>query len=145
MSTHRRTWKKFEQRFAALFGCRRQVLSGSSGRDDSTASDSTHPALFLEAKLRESHAVRTLHDSTRLLAKKERKTPILGLADKNRPGFLVCVHSDDWETVIVQWCAGLDDQAGERVSTLIRTEYHRLRETGHFSSEPTNEEEDEAA
>jgi hypothetical protein len=95
MPTARRTWQRAEDRAAALFGARRTVLSGSSGRDDATASDSTHPALFLETKLRGTHAARTLFDATRAKARAEGKIPVLMLADKGRPGFLVCVHSDD--------------------------------------------------
>ena len=63
--TSRRTWQLAEGRAAAFFGVRRQVGSGSSGRDDLTASDSTHPVLFIESKLRDRHAARTLHDGTK--------------------------------------------------------------------------------
>jgi hypothetical protein len=50
MSTHRRTWQMAEGRAAELFGSRRQAGSGSSGRDDVTCSDSTHPRLFIESE-----------------------------------------------------------------------------------------------
>jgi hypothetical protein len=80
VSTHRGTWKKSEDRAASLFGARRQVGSGSAGRDDiDTRSDSTHPALYIETKLRRSHAARSLHDQTRALARLEGKTPVLAL------------------------------------------------------------------
>lgn len=102
MATSPRTWKKAESRAAALFGARRQPLSGSSGRDDTTSSDSTHPRLFIESKYRDRHAVRTLYDKTRALALKEGKTPVLTLFDKNRPGFLICVHSDDIAAVAAE-------------------------------------------
>ena len=125
--THRRTWQQFEARFAALFGCRRQVLSGSSGRDDATASDSTHPVLFLEAKLREQHSARTLHDATRLLARKEGKVPVLGLADKSRPGFLVCLHSDDLAAVFTQWAAALPDDDLAMLDLAVRRARLRAR------------------
>lgn len=105
MSTHRRTWQRAEQRAAALFGARRQVCSGSSGRADLTRSDSTHPSLFIETKLRERSAARSLHDATRELARKEGKTAVLMLAGKGRPGMLVCVHSDDLEALVVAYCA----------------------------------------
>lgn len=95
MATHRRTWQRAESRAAALFGARRNVLSDASGRDDRTASDSTHPTLFVETKLRGRHAARTLYDAVKAKARKEGKTPVLCLADKRRPGFLVCLHSDD--------------------------------------------------
>jgi hypothetical protein len=56
-------------------------------------------------KLRQSHAARVLHDQTRALARLEGKVPVLALADKGRPGFLVCIHSDDLEAVAVDSCA----------------------------------------
>ena len=109
-TTHRRTWQKAEGRAAALFGARRAVLSGSSGRDDASRSDSTHPTLFIETKLRETHAARTLWDGTKALARKEGKTPVLMLADKGRPGFLVCVHSDDLVEVFEAWQAAREEE-----------------------------------
>jgi hypothetical protein len=33
------------------------------------------------------------------LADKEKKTPVIALCEKNRPGFWIMVHSDDFETV----------------------------------------------
>ena len=103
MSTNRSTWKKAESRVAALFEARRQVLSGSCGRDDLSRSDSTHPRLFIESKYRERHAVRSLLDDTKALARKEGKIPIVALIDKGRPGFLVCIHSDDLPVVVVEY------------------------------------------
>jgi hypothetical protein len=103
MSTNSRTWKKAEGRIAALFDARRQVLSGSSGRDEATRSDTTHPRLFIEAKYRERHAVRSLFDATKALAQKEHKTPVVALIDKGRPGCLVCVHSDDLPSVVAEF------------------------------------------
>jgi len=93
--THRRTWQRREGRVAALFGALRQPLSGSSGRADRTASDSTHPRLFVECKYRARHATRTVFDEVRRAARKEKKLPVLALADRGRPGFLLCVHPDD--------------------------------------------------
>jgi hypothetical protein len=95
MSTARDTWKAAERRVAETFGTKRQRCSGSSGREDETRSDSVHPRLYIEAKLRERHSTRTLYDETRKLAVKEKKLPVLALFDKHRPGFLVVIHSDD--------------------------------------------------
>lgn len=89
-----KTWKAIERRIATVFGCKRQRLSGSSGRDDETASDTTHKTLFLEIKYRESHAVRTLYEKTAKLALREGKVPVVILVDKGKPGFLVCVYSE---------------------------------------------------
>lgn len=113
MSTNKRTWKKAESRAAALFGARRQRLSGSSGRDDSTSSDSTHPRLFIETKYRERHAVRTLYDGTKALARKEGKIPVLALIDKNRPGCLLCVHSEDMPAVAAEFLGSMGQSTAE--------------------------------
>jgi hypothetical protein len=122
--THRRTWQKAEGRAAALFNTHRQPGSGSGGRPDQTRSDSVHPRLFLEVKLRVSHAARSLHDETRILAKREHKTPVVLLADKSRAGFLVCVHSDDMEAVFVEWAAA---NASDELEGAIRRAVVRNR------------------
>jgi len=124
MSTARRTWQLAESRIAAFFGCRRAVFSGSAGRPDQlTQSDSTHERLFVESKYRETHAARTLHDATRELARKESKVPVVCLVDKGRPGWLICVHSDDFERVVAEWAAGLDDAGRDRLEGSIRRAY----------------------
>ena len=50
--TYRGTWKHRERDAAAVFGAKRQPLSGSSGRDDLTRSDSLHKKLFIETKFK---------------------------------------------------------------------------------------------
>ena len=85
-----------------MFGAKRQVLSGSSGREDSTRSDSTHPRLFIETKLRASAATRTLWEKTRGLASRERKTPVLMLYSKGKPGALVVVHESHLAAVAAE-------------------------------------------
>jgi len=101
-STHRSTWKARERKAARLFGAERQPLSGSGGRPDQTRSDSTHPALFIETKLRASSAVRTLWEQTRELAKLEHKTPVLVLFAKGKRGGLVVAHADDLAIVAAE-------------------------------------------
>jgi hypothetical protein len=133
--THRRTWQQAEGRAAALFGVRRQVCSGSSGRDDLTDSDSTHPALFIESKLRARHAARKLHDATKRLAAKEGKTPVLAQFDKNRPGFLLGIHSDDFLTVVAEFAAALDPEERSRLDAMIRRAQDRAR-TSEACSDP---------
>ncbi len=73
MSTSRRTWKNAESELAELFGCKRRPLSGSSGRADLDSSDSTHPTLYLEAKLRAAHPIWTLRDSCKKKAAQRSK------------------------------------------------------------------------
>jgi hypothetical protein len=106
MSTSSRTWKRAEERVAATFGARRQPLSGASGRDDLTASDSTHPRLFIESKYRARHAIRSVFDRTKALAQKESKAPLLVLTDKRRPGCLLCLFADDLPVVLAEFAAG---------------------------------------
>lgn len=127
MSTSRRTWQKSEGRAAALFGSLRAVLSGSSGRTDKSASDSTHPTLFIESKMRQTHAARTLHSSTMGLAKKEGKVPVLCLFDKGRPGFLVVVHSDDMPRVVAEYLGAMTDEELEEIEGAIRRAVRRNR------------------
>ena len=91
--THKSTWKKSEGRIAALFGTTRTALSGGNGK--LTRSDTHHPQLFIEAKLRESSATWNLFVETRKLAAKEGKLPILALARKHSKGALIVVHQDD--------------------------------------------------
>jgi len=104
--TSRSAWKARERQAAALFGARRQRCSGSSGRDDCSRSDSTHPTLFLETKLRASHAAVALFDETRALARKEGKTPVVALAQKNRPGVLLVLDPADLEVIAGEYRAG---------------------------------------
>jgi hypothetical protein len=105
MSTHRSSWKRRERDAAALFGSRRKVLSGSSGRDDQTRSDSDHPRLFIESKFRASSSVRSLWEKTRELARREGKTPVVMLYTKHKPGALVVVHENDLQAVAVELAA----------------------------------------
>jgi hypothetical protein len=127
MSTHSRTWKRAEEKVVATFGARRQPLSGASGRDDLTASDTTHPTLFIESKLRVRHTTRTLHDATKKLAAPEGKTPVLALFDKNRPGFLIVTHSDDQMTVAAEFVASLSDEELGRFNSMVREARNRFR------------------
>jgi hypothetical protein len=93
MTTHRSTWKSRERAAAALFGSRRAPLSGSNG--GVTASDSLHPTIFLECKLRARSPIHRLFDQTADLAKTEGKVPCLCLAVKGRPGFLIVCKAED--------------------------------------------------
>jgi hypothetical protein len=54
---------------------------------------------FIETRLRAASAVRTLWERTRYSARRERKTPVLILYAKGKPGGLVIVHQDDLAAV----------------------------------------------
>jgi hypothetical protein len=103
--THASTWKRRERDAAALFGCRRQPLSGSAGRDDRSRSDSTHDRLFIETKTRAATAVRALWEATRQAARKEGKTPLLVIFDKGKAGGLIVCHEDDLAAVAAEHVA----------------------------------------
>jgi hypothetical protein len=94
------------------------------------ASDSTHRVLFIESKLRDRHAARTLHDATKKHAAKENKVPILTLFDKHRPGCLFIVHSDDFLAVAAEFVAALSDEERERFEGLARTAWGRQHKNG---------------
>lgn len=87
-------WKQFERRVSAMFGCQRNILSGSCGRDDKTASDTTHPTLFIEIKhFARKWAFMPIYDKTAKLAKKERKLPMLVLGSKGVHGGYIVIHT----------------------------------------------------
>lgn len=101
--TARSTWKKVESRDAKAFGAKRNIGSGSMGRDDKTASDSTHPVLFIECKLRSKSSIRTLYDDTAKKARKEKKIPLVIQHDKNRPGALLTMMLEDLPIIAAEY------------------------------------------
>lgn len=96
-----KAWKQAERRFAKLFGTRRRPLSGGNqggGRDDSM-----HEVLFLEHKLCSTSAIWTLHDKTKDLAKKENRTPVIGISLRRRPGILIVVSSQNLDVLLEEY------------------------------------------
>ena len=73
------------------------------GRNDRSASDSTHPVLFIETKHKSKSAVRTLYDETAKKAKKEDKIPIVVQLDKNRPGTLITIMLKDLPAIAAEY------------------------------------------
>lgn len=98
-------WKQRERKAARAFGAQRTVGSGSLGREDRTSSDSTHERLFIETKLRKRHTVVALWDNTAKLAKKERKVPVVMLAEHNRQGLWVMCKLTDLPLVTAEYAA----------------------------------------
>lgn len=103
MSTHRNTWKAAERRIAASFGARRQIGSGSLGRDDRSSSDSTHETLYIEAKYRKRHTAVALHDDTAKKAKKEGKIPVVVMVEKNRPGTWLLIKQENLPAIAAEY------------------------------------------
>ena len=95
---HRGTWKNGERIVARFFGAERTPLSGiASGH---TASDSLHPKLFIENKHYKKMRIWGLWEKTKLLARKEKKLPVLTSKVKGKKGFLITVHCDDLDKFI---------------------------------------------
>lgn len=86
------TWKARERALARMFGTQRTPLSGGNSRH--TRSDSLHPTIFIETKLRRRHAVLSLYDSVAELAKRENKLPLVVLSEHRRKGFFVVMPLD---------------------------------------------------
>jgi hypothetical protein len=127
MGTSSSTWKRAESSAAALFGARRRPLSGSSNRDDIDGDDAMHPRLWIESKLRASHAVWTLWRAVRSTAQKCRrayhdghKTPVLVLREKGKPGQLIVVHSNDLAEVCIEWLAARSGEELEAIEAAVR-------------------------
>lgn len=95
-----KTWQHRERKAAAQFDSKRTPLSG--GNSGHTRSDSLSDSLFLECKHRKVHAVGQLYRSTKKLARKEGKTPVVCLTEHGRHGMLFVVHSDDLDEVCHQ-------------------------------------------
>ena len=93
MTTSRSCWKAFERRVARFFGSRRAPLSGSNG--GATRSDTLHPALYIECKLRSRSPVHRLFALVEKAAAKESKVPALALQEKNHAGWLLICRPAD--------------------------------------------------
>ena len=111
--------KQRERDSAAFWGTRR-AANNSSGRPDFDGSDSTHERIHLETKLRKTQ-LRSLWEAAKRKAMKfrTRKTPVLMVAQKNCPGFLVCIHSDDFAQAVCEWLVVQDDSTLQRISLKV--------------------------
>lgn len=107
-------WKSRERKVAKSFGALRNIGSGSMGRPDKSCSDSTHETLFLEVKLRAKHTAVQLYDKTAKLAKKEKKIPVVVLAEKGRPGTWLVLRQKDLPHVAAEYAkARLEELKGD--------------------------------
>lgn len=92
---HKGTWKAFERRIATVFGSVRNRLSGSSGRDVESCSDSLHPRLYIECKARaQRHSLITLWHKTAVAAEREGKTPVVAFHSTVQRGDFVILRVD---------------------------------------------------
>ena len=88
--TSKSCWKSFEREVAKHFGTKRVPLSGSN-----TNSDTLHPKLYIECKVRGKSAIWTLFEDTRNKAKVEKKIPIIALRQKGGKGYLLVIRPED--------------------------------------------------
>jgi hypothetical protein len=92
-----KTWKAFERVVAKFFNSTRTPLSGGNGKQ--TRSDSLHPDYFIECKYSAKSAIYSLFQETKEKALKENKTPIICTKKKGMDGFLITIHSNDFQSL----------------------------------------------
>jgi hypothetical protein len=119
---HRGSWKRRERQAAHLFGCHRLIGSGASGEGDRSKSDSDHPRLYIETKHYARQAVRTLWRETALRALREKKTAVLVLYEKGKPGGLIVVHEDDLDAIIEERIASRTGIVREQEAEILTQE-----------------------
>jgi len=96
--TSKSTWKGFERLVATFFGSKRVPLSGSNSGHD-TNSDTLHPKLYIECKVRDRFALWSLFKDTEDKATREKKTPIVAIKQKGEKGYLILIRPEDLEKV----------------------------------------------
>ena len=96
--TSKSTWKGFERRVAEMFGTKRVPLSGSNSGHN-TNSDSLHPKLYIECKVRQKIAIWQLFIDTEKKAKNEDKIPIVAIKQKGEKGELFVIRPADLQKI----------------------------------------------
>lgn len=94
--TSKSCWKRFERVVATFFGTRRVPLSGSNSGHN-TNSDSMHPEIYIECKVREKFSIWSLFKDTAEKAKVEKKVPVVALKQKGEQGYLLLIRPEDLE------------------------------------------------
>jgi len=97
-------WKEAERRVAAFFAANRRPLSGSNS-GEGEGDDARHEELYLESKYSKYIPIMRLYRECREKCSKESKVraakgkspriPVIALQEKNLPGILLCLHSND--------------------------------------------------
>ena len=91
--TSKSTWKGFERVVADFFGTKRVPLSGSNSGHN-TNSDSLHPSLYIECKVRGKISLWPLFEDTEGKAKVEKKFPIVAIKQKGSKGYLLVMRPE---------------------------------------------------
>ena len=94
--TSKSFWKSFERKVTEFFGTKRVPLSGSNSRHG-TNSDSLHPKVYIECKVREKFSIWSLFVDTEKKAKVEKKVPVVALKQKGEQGYLLLLRPEDLE------------------------------------------------
>ena len=92
--TSKSSWKNFERLVASFFGTKRVPLSGSNS-GHGTNSDSLHPRLYIECKVRGRIALWQLFTDTEKKAKVEGKIPIVAIKQKGEKGYLLVLRPEN--------------------------------------------------
>lgn len=96
--TSKECWKSFERTVATYFGTKRVPLSGSNS-GHGTNSDSLHPKLYIECKVRGKISLWQLFTDTEQKAKVEKKTPVVAIKQKGERGYLLVMRPEDLEKI----------------------------------------------
>lgn len=96
--TSKSCWKSFERTVADYFGTRRVPLSGSNS-GHGTNSDSLHPKLYIECKVRSKISLWQLFVDTENKAKVEGKIPVVAIKQKGEKGYLLVMRPNDLQRI----------------------------------------------
>lgn len=96
--TSKSAWKSFERLVASFFGTKRVPLSGSNS-GHGTNSDSLHPKIYIECKVRGKISLWSLFTDTENKAKVEGKVPVVAIKQKGERGYLLVMRPDDLEKI----------------------------------------------
>ena len=107
-ATSKSCWKGFERTVAKFFSTKRVPLSGSNSGHN-TNSDSLHPKVYIECKVRHKIAIWQLFKDTADKAKNERKIPVVALKQKGEKGYLLVVRPEDLQKIAEIQCESLEE------------------------------------
>lgn len=97
--TSKECWKSFERIVASFFGTKRVPLSGSNS-GHGTNSDSLHPKVYIECKVRGKISLWSLFSDTESKAKVEGKVPVVAIKQKGERGYLLVMRPEDMEKLV---------------------------------------------
>ena len=107
--TSKSAWKSFERLVASFFGTKRVPLSGSNS-GHGTNSDSLHPKIYIECKVRGKISLWSLFIDTENKAKVEGKVPVVAIKQKGERGYLLIIRPDDLEKLVEIRKESLEEQ-----------------------------------